>query len=57
VGTSLAVYPVALTPEIALRSGAKLAILNAEETPFDRVAHAVIREQLGEVLPRLVGMV
>jgi NAD-dependent deacetylase len=57
VGTSLAVYPVALTPEIALRSGAKLAILNAEETPFDRVAHAVIRERLGEALPRLVAMV
>ena len=31
--------------------------LNAEETPFDKVAHAVIREQLGEVLPQLVGMV
>ena len=56
IGTSLAVYPVALTPEIAIRSGAKLAILNAEETPYDRVAHVVIRERLGEVLPRLVAM-
>lgn len=57
IGTSLAVYPVALAPEIALRAGAKLAILNAEETPYDPVAHVVIRERLGEVLPRLVALV
>jgi NAD-dependent deacetylase len=57
VGTSLTVYPVALMPDIALRAGSKLAILTAEETPYDRVAHVVIRQQLGEVLPRLVGLI
>jgi NAD-dependent deacetylase len=57
IGTSLAVYPAAALPEIALRNGARLVILNAEETPFDPVADVVVREQLGEVLPALAGLV
>ena len=57
IGTSLAVYPAAGLPEIALRNGARLVILNAEETPFDEVADAVVREQLGDVLPGLVARV
>ena len=57
IGTSLAVYPAAGLPEIALRNGARLVILNAEETPFDPLADAVVREQLGEVLPALVALV
>jgi NAD-dependent deacetylase len=57
IGTSLAVYPAAGLPEIALRNGARLVILNAEETPFDPVADVVVREQLGDVLPALVRMV
>src|SRR5262245_5793554 len=35
LGTSLGVYPAAGLPEIALRRGARLVIVNAEETPFD----------------------
>jgi NAD-dependent protein deacetylase/lipoamidase len=57
VGTSLAVYPAAGLPEIALRNGARLVILNAEETPFDPVADVVIRDQLGEVLPALAARI
>ena len=30
-------------------------IVNAEETPFDPIADAVLRDQLGEVLPALAG--
>jgi NAD-dependent deacetylase len=56
-GTSLGVYPAAALPEIALVNGARLVILNAQETPFDDVAAAVRREPLGEVLPELVGKV
>ena len=37
LGTSLGVYPAAALPEIALRAGARLVIVNAEETPFDAV--------------------
>ncbi len=57
IGTSLGVYPVAMMPDLALRAGAKLAILNAEETPYDTAAHVVLREKLGTLLPRLVEMV
>lgn len=54
VGTSLTVYPVAGLPEVALEHGARLVILNAEETPYDARAHAVLRGQIGAVLPALV---
>jgi NAD-dependent deacetylase len=57
VGTSLGVYPAAALPEIARQNGARLVILNAEETPFDPVADAVVRDQLGDVLPDLVTRV
>jgi NAD-dependent deacetylase len=54
VGTSLSVYPAAGLCDFALGSGAKLVIINAESTPYDHVAHAVLREPIGTVLPRLV---
>lgn len=57
VGTSLGVYPAAALPEIALGSGARLVVLNAQETPFDTMAAAVRRDQLGTVLPALVALV
>ncbi|MGH2695338.1 MAG: SIR2 family NAD-dependent protein deacylase, partial [Actinomycetota bacterium] len=57
IGTSLIVYPVAHLPQIALDSGARLVILNGEPTPFDGVASAVLREPIGEVLPKLVRRV
>jgi NAD-dependent deacetylase len=57
IGTSLVVFPAAGLPEIALRNGARLVILNAEETPFDPVADVVVRHRLGEVLPALVDLV
>ena len=49
--------PAAGLPEIALRNGARLVILNAEETPFDPLADAVVRDRLGDVLPALVALV
>lgn len=54
VGSSLTVWPAAGLPEIALEAGARLVVMNAQDTPFDRWAAAVVREQLGEVLPKLV---
>lgn len=56
-GTSLGVYPAAALPELALRRGATLIVANAEETPFDGVAEAVLREPLGEILPAIAGLV
>ena len=55
IGTSLTVYPAAGLPEIALRSGARLVIVNAEPTPLDRRAHAVLRGDAGEILSTLVA--
>jgi len=55
LGTTLTVYPVAHLPETALGSGARLVIANAETTPFDRHAAAVLRGNLGDVLPQLVA--
>ncbi|MBV9661961.1 MAG: Sir2 family NAD-dependent protein deacetylase [Acidimicrobiales bacterium] len=55
VGTSLAVYPAAGLVPAAHESGAKVVIVNAEPTPYDHLAAAVVRESISEVLPRLVG--
>jgi NAD-dependent SIR2 family protein deacetylase len=30
-------------------------IVNAEETPYDSIADALIRQPIGAVLPRLLG--
>jgi len=54
VGTSLNVYPVAGAVPLAKSAGAKVVILNAEPTPLDDVADAVLRGAIGEVLPQLV---
>ena len=55
IGTTLQVYPVAGAVEIARSAGARIVILNAQETPFDGIADAVVREPIGAVLPQLVG--
>lgn len=57
IGTSLTVTPVAYLPRYALQAGAKLVILNAQDTPYDGAANAVLRGQIGEVLPAIVGLV
>ncbi len=57
IGTSLTVYPVAALPEIALQSGARLVILNAQETPYDPAAAAILRDGIGTVLPGIVERV
>ncbi|WP_436773722.1 SIR2 family NAD-dependent protein deacylase [Yinghuangia sp. YIM S09857] len=55
VGTSLQVEPAASLCRVAVEAGAKLVVVNAEETPYDAVADAVLREPIGEVLPELVA--
>jgi NAD-dependent deacetylase len=53
IGTSLQVYPIAGAVPIAKAAGARVVIVNAEPTPFDDIADAVLREPIGDVLPRL----
>jgi NAD-dependent deacetylase len=57
IGTSLVVYPVAYLPRLALDGGARLAIFNAEPTPYDARADAVINAPLGRALPALADRV
>jgi len=56
VGTSLKVYPIAGAVPAAKHAGARVVIVNAEPTPFDGIADAVLRDSIGETLPRIVGM-
>ena len=53
VGTSLQVYPVAGALPAARAAGAKIVIMNAEPTPFDDIADAVLPGSISELLPRL----
>jgi len=55
VGTSLQVYPVAGAVEVAHSAGARVVIVNAEPTPYDRVADAVLGGSIGKVLPWICG--
>lgn len=55
-GTSLTVHPAAGLAELAVRAGARLVICNAEPTPYDELASAVLREPLDEVLPELAAV-
>jgi NAD-dependent deacetylase len=57
VGSSLVVYPAADIPLVALRSGARMIVINAEPTPFDELAEVVIHGRSGEVLPEIVALI
>lgn len=50
LGTSLAVWPVAGLVPLALSRGARLLIANAEPTPYDPYADAILRGDLVEIV-------
>lgn len=54
VGSSLTVHPAAGLCDVAVEAGARLVVVNAEPTPYDAVADAVLRDPIGEVLPRIM---
>jgi NAD-dependent deacetylase len=54
IGTSLQVTPASLLCAMAQRMGARTVIVNAEPTPFDERADAVLRGRIGDVLPAIV---
>lgn len=56
VGSSLVVYPAADIPLVAVRSGARMVVVNAEPTPFDALAEVVIHGRSGEVLPKITSL-
>jgi NAD-dependent deacetylase len=53
VGSSLIVQPAARLPEIAVVSGARLAIVNNEPAPLDSLADVFVRSSAGAVLSAL----
>jgi NAD-dependent deacetylase len=55
VGSTLMVYPAAGLVPVAQAAGAAVVILNAEPTPFDRDADAVVRGSISDALPLLVA--
>ncbi|HYX63293.1 MAG TPA: Sir2 family NAD-dependent protein deacetylase [Burkholderiales bacterium] len=50
VGTSLQVYPIAGAFDIARSAGARTVIVNAEPTPYDPVADAVLPGSISRIL-------
>jgi NAD-dependent deacetylase len=56
IGTSLTVQPAAQLAAEAQRRGARLVIVNQGETPLDDRADAILRDPIGEVLPRIFGL-
>lgn len=55
VGSSLQVTPAAYLPSYALEAGARLVIVNREETPYDAAAAVTIRGDAGTVLPAVAA--
>jgi len=53
VGSTLTVEPVASLTRIAAEAGARVIIINAERTPYDRLAERVDRRPIQEALPEL----
>lgn len=54
VGTTLTVQPVASLAAVAVEAGTRLVIVNAEPTPYDRLADEIVREPIEQSLPALV---
>lgn len=57
VGSSLIVYPAAALPGVAKQSGARLVIVNREDTDQDDLFDAVIQETAGPTLTAIVERV
>ncbi|HEX2850472.1 MAG TPA: Sir2 family NAD-dependent protein deacetylase [Acidimicrobiales bacterium] len=55
IGSTLTVVPAAYAVPIAAQNGARIAIVNAEETAYDHVADAVLRGPIAEIVPAIVG--
>jgi NAD-dependent deacetylase len=54
LGSSLVVYPAASVPAHAVESGAKLMIINRDETPLDSMADVVVHEPVSKALGEMV---
>lgn len=55
LGSSLVVYPAASIPMYAVEGGAKLMIINRDETALDAKAELVCHDSVSEALGQMVG--
>jgi NAD-dependent deacetylase len=55
IGSSLVVWPAAGFPVMAKRNGARLVIINRDETEFDDIADLVVHEDIGAVLETFIS--
>jgi len=53
VGSTLQVYPVAGTVEVAKEAGARVLIMNDQPTPLDGLADLLLRGPIGVLLPAI----
>ncbi len=56
MGTSLAVYPAASFPQIMLKKGGELVILNKGTTPLDRFASLIFNEDLEKISSEIISI-
>ena len=56
IGSSLQVSPASSLPDLAVRAGAKLIIMNLTPTPYDSEAELLIREKIGEFSSIVQGL-
>ena len=57
MGSSLSVMPAGQIPNLAIQSGAKLVILNREETIYDSMADIVINDELKIICSELIKII
>ena len=55
IGSSLVVQPAASMPLVAKEKGAKLVIINRDDTPFNHLADAVIHHSAGAVMSEIIN--
>jgi len=54
VGSTLTVSPACTFVDVAADAGATIVIVNAQPTPYDAIADAIVRDPISEALPALV---
>jgi NAD-dependent deacetylase len=55
IGSSLVVWPAAGFPLAAKRNGARLVVVNRDETQFDEIADLVLHDDIGTVLAPFIA--
>lgn len=57
IGSSLVVHPAAYMPVFAHQNGAKLVIINRDETACDNIADIIVRDQAGPTMAAILDRV